>query len=160
MKKLSLTIGAIILLALLVLSLLTTLTTARTGMFQAQANATQAAATTIQSTTALISQCLTGVMVFIALVGGMVMGYGFHAWRTEYLHPRETGRQWLPGPNARWGWLPDAQPAQVSSPIMPHDGIYTVPSPTRTPPTHLLTMADLDVHPEGEEDFIGSQWGF
>jgi hypothetical protein len=155
MKKTSLILGAIVFLALLI-----SLTTARAGMVQAQANAAQATANTVQSVTLLVGQCLTGLIVFIALVGGMVIGYGFHAWHTRHLPQREIGRKWFPGPNARWGRLPDTHTAQLASPIMHHEVIYTVPSPTPTPPAHALTMADLDVDLESKNDFLGNRWGF
>jgi hypothetical protein len=166
MKKLSFALGAIILLVLLILPNVVALTTARAGMAQAQANAAQATANTVQSVATMVSQCLAGLMVFIALIGGLVIGYGFHAWRfilqkiPAHTLRREVRRKWLPGPNARWGRSTNTQATQPASPDLPHALLNTFPSPAPTPPPHTLTMADLDGNSEDVESLIGSQWGF
>ncbi len=166
MKKLSIALGVITLLAFLGLSLLTGLTTARAGMFQAQANVAQATANTIQSTTTLVSQCLTGLMIIVALVGGIVMGYGFHAWRfilqkiPAHTLQREAGQNWLPGPNAQWGRRVNMHTTQLARPGLPQGLLNMPPLPTETLSTHALIMADLDENYDVEEEFIGSQWGF
>jgi hypothetical protein len=164
MKKLGLAFGAMFLLLLLFLPLLVALTTARTGMIQAQANAAQATANTVQATTTLVGQCLTGLMVFIALLGGMVLGVGLHTWHSTHALPWATPRPWLPVPpearrrsNRR---LPYSQGKRWLSPLTSNVFGYTQPSAPPTHPLPIITMADLEVDPNVDEDFPGSPWGF
>lgn len=166
MKKLSFTLGAMLLLVLMILPLLVALTTARAGMVQAQVNAAQATVNTVQSVTTLFSQCLAGMMVFMALVGGVVMGYGLHAWRFSLqkipasLRQRGTGRKWLPGPHARWERFSDTPAVRPTSPDLSHGPLSTFSPPAPTASPRALTIADLETNAAGEEDFFDSHWGF
>ena len=112
----------------------------------AQAALVSAQAMLVQSQANLANQCLAGVMLFIALLGGAALGAGAMAWRVAQLGARYPGT--LP---VRQGKSPKnlMQPSDV-----PVEKLMMLPGKQ----VHRPERAEIIVQEEDELQFW--QWGW
>ena len=152
MKALLFSLLAAVVLILLILSAVTSLTLAQASLAQATANAFQASAN-------LVTQCITGVMIVVALLAGAALGAGVMALRSarEQNPPQHqpAAGEWLPGPNAYWGHQP--LPPALPSMLPPAAGaqFYYPPAAPIRPEWQQIALRESD---EAEMPFDG--WGF
>lgn len=137
MKRFAFFLSVFPLVSTFVILLLVTLIIALASLFQAQANAAQATAN-------LVGQCITGFMVFVALIAGTGIGYGVYAGRIALTARRESQRKWGVSSNAQLHKFPQRQKQE------------TIAFPSSSTPEYFL--AD-EVDGEDElTDFLLTHW--
>lgn len=153
-----------LLIALIVLgALAAALLAVQTALAQAQASLAQANANTMQSGASLVSQCLTGFLVLVALVAGGAVGYGIGKLRQRLIGlAKKRASHWQPGPNARWQrrHAPPASLPPTASPQLPATyslpPAYLLPPPSQAQPqTYVLAEPEQD---ENGDEWLGAWW--
>jgi hypothetical protein len=91
----------------------------------------------MQASANLVTQCLTGFLVLVALVAGGAVGFGFAKLRQRWSTPAKKQGAWLPGPGARW------QRRKVPA-------VTNLPTRTPVPPQLLPGLAPTHVSPQPE----------
>lgn len=130
----------------------------QTALTDAQASLSQANANTMQASANLVSQCLTGFLVLVALVAGGAVGFNLGKLRPRQSNPTKQAQgAWLPGPGARWQRR-DAAPVSLPTrshitPQMPA-GYYPPAAYPALPPAQPETY----VMAAPEEDDGGNEW--
>ncbi len=130
----------------------------QTALTDAQANLSQANANTMQASANLVSQCLTGFLVLVALVAGGAVGFNLGKLRPRQSNPTKRQGAWLPGPGARWQ---RRNAAPVSLPTHPHitpqmpAGYYP---PAAYPALPSSAQPETYVMAAPEEDDEGNEW--